>query len=592
MVGITARGRRALLWAVVVAGTTTSLAEPYVFPDAWTDLPAAEVQPGGTQHLASGGDPRTFNPLVSVEVNIVVAANTDPAFGAAVIGWRRPDDGSWEPRAAESWTMSDDGLTIDVRLRPELRWSDGSPITVQDYLISYELQTNPETGARGVDDWLVDGEPITVEATGARSLRIRFPAPDRVAMLRLERLHPLPDWIFGEAFRTGGAAAVNALWGIETPPSELVFSGFMRLTDVVLGERLIFERNDHFGAWNVDAAGRPLPYLDGLHFRQLQGDAALNLFVAGELDGFRPRDLDDIGVVQHAVAADGLDARVVESAFPIPSTGFITFNWNLASDPFKQELFRNRAFRRAVAHLVDRDTIIDLVLGGAGFALTGGVHPSYGEWFHPELDVPAFDPDQAASLLAAIGFAERDAQGYLVDADGRRAGFTLTTVAENPTAAAMASILADTAREAGLEVRARPLAFPLVVDLLQTPGDDRGFEAILIGLTPADPAWPLLDGFYACDGAFRFYDRSGGCRTPTEARIAELVARGRATLDDDQARRIAFEVQELEADVSAVIYIVAPAAHLISSRRMRGFLPPEMWGPPYGFNLPFLASMR
>jgi peptide/nickel transport system substrate-binding protein len=594
MVWITGRRLCALAWLVVAVWGTAALAEPYVFPDAWTDTPAAEVRPGGTLRFSNlaAGDPRTFNPLVSVEVNVVVGFNTNPAQGAAVIGWRRPDDGAWEPRAAETWTVSDDGLTIDVLLRPELRWSDGTPISVQDYLISYQLQTHPETGARGLEGWLVDGEPITVEATGERSLRIRFPAPDRLAMLRLAHLYPLPDRIFGEAFRSGGAAAVNALWGIETPPSELVFSGSMRLAGVVLGERLVFERNPYFGDWNVDAAGRPLPYLDGLQFQHLEPDAALNLFLAGELDGFQPRNLDDIGVIQRAVADDGLDAIVVESAFPALTTFFLAFNWNLASDPFKQQLFRNRDFRRAVAHLVDRDAIIDLVHSGAAFPLKGGVHPSSTTWFHDDLAVPEFDPERAATLLAGIGFTRRDAQGYLVDADGRRAGFTVTVVAGQPIAEGTVAIIADTAREAGLDVRTQPVAFPLLVDMLQTRGDDRPFEAIMAGLTARDPAWPLHDELYACDGAFRLYDRSGHCLSATEERIAELVRLGRATLDDEAARRIALEVQELEADVGALIYIVSPAVHLVTSGSVRGYFPPELWGPMYGFGLPFLSSRR
>ena len=107
----------------------------------------------------------------------------------------------------------------------------------------------------------------------------------------------------------------------------------------------------------------------------------------------------------------------------------------------------------------------------------------------------------------------------------------------------------------------------------------------------ADSAWPLLDGLYACDGAFRLYDQSGSCGD-LEARMAELVQLGRATLDDGAARRIAWEVQELEAELNAVIYTVTAAAHLARSARARGYVPPDLWGPRYGFGLPFLASLR
>lgn len=50
-----------------------------------------------------------------------------------------------------------------------------------------------------LDDWYVDGDPILMEATGERSLRITFPGPDRLVMSRLAALWPLPGAVFGEA---------------------------------------------------------------------------------------------------------------------------------------------------------------------------------------------------------------------------------------------------------------------------------------------------------------------------------------------------------------------------------------------------------
>src|SRR5690606_28140771 len=226
--------------------------------------------------------------------------------------------------------------------------------------------------------------------------------------------------------------------------------------------------------------GQPLPYLDGMSWTFMPPDVALSMFLAGELDAFRPRDLDDLGIVSAAVVNEGLDAVVVESAYPVATTFFVTFNWNLASDPSKQELFRNRDFRRAVAHLVDRATIIDIVHSGAAFPLTGTIHPSLVDWYHDGVDVPAYDPDAAVALLGGIGFTRRDDDGYLVDADGRRPGFTVVVAASTPFSVPIVTLLADDARAAGLDVRVQQVAFPLLIDLLTSEGDDRGFEAMFL----------------------------------------------------------------------------------------------------------------
>src|SRR5690606_602829 len=103
----------------MVAALNSALAEPYVFNDAWTDLPAAQVTGGGFLRLPYGEMPRTFNPLLSLESNLVAGMNSYGSLGAATIGWRRPDDGVLEPRAAESWVVSADGRTLDVVLRSE-----------------------------------------------------------------------------------------------------------------------------------------------------------------------------------------------------------------------------------------------------------------------------------------------------------------------------------------------------------------------------------------------------------------------------------------------------------------------------------------
>ncbi len=294
---------------------------------------------------------------------------------------------------------------------------------------------------------------------------------------------------------------MNALWGIETDPADLVFGGMMRLVQFTPGERIAFTRNPYWGDWNVDASGAPLPYLDGLTFRVTESSAtALNLFLAGEVDVIEPQSLDDVGIIRRAVLNGDLEATVSESSYPTTANTFLAFNWNLASDPFKESLLRDGRIRRAVAHLIDRHTIVELVFGGAGFPLYGSVHPTETAWAHPALEVPDFDPERAAALLAEIGFDRRDGQGYLIDAEGRRAGFSVVTNAENVDRVQMMTLLA----------------------------------AIAIG----------------------------------------------------------HEIQVLEAELGAVIYLAGRAVHHAATPRLRGYLPADLVGVHEGLMLPALRSLR
>lgn len=582
--------RACMIWGALVVAAAWS--QPYVYPDAWTDLPATEARYGGVLVTTTGGDPRTFNPLVSVESNLVVDHMRSPYYGVPTLAWRRPLDGAWEPYGAATLVFSDDGLRVDATLRDGMRWSDGSPITVQDYLISYQLQTHSVAGSAVLDAWFIDGQPILVEATGERSLRMTFPAPDRIARDRLGALWPLPDAVFGETFRNDGPEAVLALWGIETDPAALRFSESMSLTQFVAGEQLLFERNPAWGDWNVDALGRPLPYLDGVRFRHAEPDAALNLFLAGAIDEFWPRGVDAVASILAAIDRGDLDARVYESVFEFPGTTFIAFNLNKASDPFLEALFRDVRFRRAVAHLVDRQALVELVWEGAAAPLVSTVTGAFGAWVAPDLVAPAYDPEAATALLAELGFDRRDASGYLVDAEGRRVRFGIVTNAPNVQRMQAAEVLADTMRDAGLDVTSTALAFPQLVDMIQVVGDDRPFDVVLLGQSGASRDWPFLMGALLCDGTFHTQNRSGACLDDVEARIEALGIEGRRTLDDDEALRIAHEIQRLQVEALHVIQLVVPTVHFAHRERLAGLYPSAFWNVDNGFFLPALTSLR
>jgi len=563
-----------------------ALANPFVWPASWTTTPIGEAQAGGTIVQATLSDPRTFQPVLQSETNEV----TDMMQWSTLLT-QGPDSDDWIPYAAESFTINEDGTVFDVVLRDGLRWSDGEPITVQDYFASYLLQTDPETGSNKYDSWFLNDVQITLEITGENSLRFTFPGPDRTAFSTVA-LWPVPDRVLGEAYRTGGADAVNALWGTETDPSELIFDGPFMLTSFQPGERLVWAKNPYFGDWNVDEAGNPLPYLDGRIHRIADGDAQLNLFLAGEIDLFAPRNLDDIGVINVAIQNGDVDAEIIEGYGGAGSSQFIVFNWNLESDPFLQSVFRNVNFRQAMAHIIDREAIIELVYGGAAEPMYSGVYLPNAFWLDDSVPRYEYDPERAIELLARAGFSQRDAQGYLVNAEGRRISFTLATNAGNNQREQITQIFADDAQAIGVDVTATALDFSLLVDQLLSTGDDRPFQAILIGLTGGSRTWPFGDSVFNCDGFLHMYNTSGQCLTGTETLIEQLNKQGRQTLDTDAARDIGVEIQTLEANMAPILYTVSPQLHAAWSSRIGGEHPAEYMGAFTGTRQIVLTHVR
>jgi peptide/nickel transport system substrate-binding protein len=579
--------QRILVSLVAVAFATVALAQPFVWPSAWTSTPLGEAAYGGTIVTGTLSDPRTFQPVLQSEQNEV----TDMMQFATLLT-QGPDSDEWLPQAAESFTISDDGRVFDVVLRQGMLWSDGSPITVQDFFSAYLLMTDPDTGSNKYDGWFVNDVQTIVEVTGERNLRITFSEANRNSFFTLGTFFPVPDWILGEAYRTGGADAVNALWGTETDPSELLFNGPFMLTGFQPGERLVWARNPYFGAWNVDEAGNELPYLDGRIHRIADGDAQLNLFLAGELDLFGPRNLDDIGVINVAIQNRDIDATVIEGYGGAASSQFIVFNWNNASDPWLERVFRNADFRRAMYHLVDRDAIIDLVYSGAAQAMHSGIYLPNAFWLDESTPRYDYDPERAQQLLARAGFSRRNAQGILVDDSGRTLSFRLATNAGNRQREQITGIFADTAREIGVDVQTEALDFSLLVDQLLSEGTDRPFHAILIGLQGGNRVWPFGESVYACAGFLHMFNRSGECITPQETLIDQLIKVGLRTLDTDAARDVGLDIQRLEAEQASILYTVSPLLHTAWLNHVAGEHPTDLMGGLTGTRQLVLTHIR
>lgn len=559
--------KRVLLSLAALALASMGLAQTFVWPDAWTAAEPGEATYGGTYRDYSISDPRTFNPLVSAETNDV----TDQQYAMTLIT-QGPDSDEWVPYMAESYEVSEDGTTVTMHVREGMSWSDGDDITAQDFYFTYLAETDPDVESNGYDSWFIGDAQIEATLVDDMTLRFDFPRPDRTAFPVLA-ISPNPDHILGEIYREGGAEALKGAWGTETEISETVWAGAFVPTSFVPGQRIVFERNEHFGEWNEDERGNALPYLDRYTVAVVEStDAALNLFLAGEIDAYSPANLDEVGVVSQAINNGDIDAELLPNVAPVASSQFIVFNWNKESDPFKQSLFRNIKFRQAMSHLVDREALVELVYGGSASPMWSNVYQINDFWVNPDVPKFPFDPERASELLAEIGFTRTNSDGFLIDADGNELGFTLVTNSGNAQREQITEIFADAAREAGVNIDVQAVDFNLLVDQLLSTGDDRPFDAILIGLTGGSRVWPYGVNVIPCGTNLHAWNQAegGNCLAAQETLAEELYFQGRQTLDTDEAQQIGFEIQNALATLQAQVYTVSPLSHYSWLQTVRG----------------------
>lgn len=328
---------------------------------------------------------------------------TSETFAAPIIGntfeglVRFNKGGEIEPALAESWEVSEDGLTYTFRLR-EANWADGKPITAQDFLYSWLRVLDPAAGAKNTSMfYLIDGAEAYFEAGGKGDVAISAP-DDRTFTFTLAARVPymLEMLAYTNFFAVREDMVTADPEGWTRDPATFVGNGPFKVAEFNFGESVVFEKNpEYYDAANV--------HLDKLTFRLIPDlSTALTAMEAGQVDGINGVPAPEIP----RLAAEN-DAFLV---IPALGTTYAFMNPNKAP-------LDNVLVRKALSMAIDRLQIVDYVLQSADVPALGVV--PYGMTINGEdfrdgaqdygLRAEA-QPEAAQALLAQAGYP--DGKGF------------------------------------------------------------------------------------------------------------------------------------------------------------------------------------
>ena len=343
-------------------------------------------------HLGNYAEPQDLDP------QIVVGDSESHIVKALFEGLVVADGKDLEPipGVAERWEVSPDGKVYTFFLRANAVWSNGDPVTAEDFVKSYERILNPKLAAQNADmlfvmdraeDYnagkLTDFSQVGVKARDPRTLQIslRTPVPYFLALLNHHSWSPVPMKVvdqYGSRYDKGNR------W---TRPENLVGNGPFRLKDWKTLQEVVVQKNERY--WDAKQVR-----LKEIHFYPIESrDAEDRAFRAGQLHGTYEIP---------AAKFDAYRASATSSLRIDPYYGVYYLRVNI--DPSKQAnpALRDVRVRRALSMAIDRESLVKNVTRAGETPAFSFVPP--GPAGYATKSKLTYDPEAARKLLAEAGY--------------------------------------------------------------------------------------------------------------------------------------------------------------------------------------------
>jgi peptide/nickel transport system substrate-binding protein len=438
-------------------GPTTSGA-----PSASATAAAEQPTPGGRIIYGSFSDIQRLNPATS---NDATSSTVSGKIYDALIRVD-PKNAEVKPNLG-TWTVSTDGLVFSWVIDPKANWSDGKPITGNDFLARVKMQgrskvtPNKSTfnDIEGYQDYSTGKATsisgIVVDKTDAKKFTVKFTRIFCPALINVFGSSPMPEHIFGKY--TDDADINKVVDDAPENNAPPVASGPFKFKEWRKGDQVILTRNDTYfkGAPLIEEYVQKVVADSTVAAAQMKtGELTMTLA--------QPVDVADLSKVDTVKLYKWADNGYVY-------IGWRTNNPNVA-------FLGDKRIRQGLMYGINTDEVVKAVLFGEGVKQLAH-HPTVSWAAGVGLNPYAYDKTKAEDLFKQAGYA-KGADGYYAK-DGKPLAITIVTNQGNKTRETFLQVAVEQYKQVGVKITPKLEAFESLVPKLT--GGSPEVEAVIIG---------------------------------------------------------------------------------------------------------------
>ncbi len=381
------------------------------------------------------------------------------------------------PNLCTSWKWNDTATELVLNMRKGVKWSDGQPLTMDDWIWWWEnmvldetVKYAPPTGTR------VAGENMKLEKTDDYTVKLTFAGPNPLFMYSMnrgggdrgstfqilpahamEQFHPK----FNTALAKDDVAKLRDHLTYRNRYADLPHFGPWVITAFTAGQKESLDRNAYY--WKVDTEGSQLPYMDAMEVQcAASWELIITKIIAGEVDLDWQSLTKDWSVITENQAKGDYKTMMWSTLYTVSSGILFHYCFDDARwTKYPDGLLWQRPFRQAMSVAIDRERINEIAYSGLGrpraLAMSGVGAEFTSErgkkvleaWENQDIKL---DPELAKKNLDALGVVDKNGDGYREMPDGSALELIIDQDAANATDIKVMELVTEDFKAVGLKL--------------------------------------------------------------------------------------------------------------------------------------------